>query len=413
MRRFARLILVFPALISAVSVASAQQAAPSMYEDVVRNLRNPDQKVRLSAVRLLREAQYAEAMGPITPLINDPVNDIQLEAIGAELGFFLVEPVPAKKRVAFLVEVRGEGTAPAAFEMGPLAVWPKAAPPELVHALLKAVDDDNARVRVEAIYTLGVIARRPLPGGVVEGLIKAVDHFDPAIRTGAARVIGRLQLQQTGDALLKAVNDSNAEVRYAAMRALGDVRDARAVQALTEQFNYYGKGEGASAALEALSRIAHPSSVELFKSRLTDKDPHIRRAATEGLARSADPESLRAFETGVNHDDEEMVRVAMAFAMYKSGHPNYLGRMIDSLDSDRLAPQIQGYMMELGPSVVQSAIPRLREPDESVRKNLAAVLGMLGDQSTVAALTPLTTDRDRTVASTATHAIERINMSRK
>jgi HEAT repeat protein len=103
----------------------------------------------------------------------------------------------------------------------------------------------------------------------------------------------------------------------------------------------------------------------------------------------------------------------MAFAMYKGGHPNYLGRMIDSLDSDRLAPQIQGYMMELGPSVVQSAIPRLKEPDESVRRNLAAVLGMLGDQSTVAALTPLTTDRDRSVASTATHAIERINMSRK
>jgi HEAT repeat protein len=78
-----------------------------------------------------------------------------------------------------------------------------------------------------------------------------------------------------------------------------------------------------------------------------------------------------------------------------------------------MAPQIQGYMMELGRSVVQSAIPRLQEPDESVRRHLAAVLGALGDQSTIPALTPLTTDKDRDVASTATHAIERINMSRK
>jgi HEAT repeat protein len=409
MTRLVRLILAVPLLASTAVVLSAQ--APARFEDVVRNLRNPDPKVRFSALRLLHEAGYLEAIAPIAPLVNDPVNDIQLEAIGTELTFYLVQAIPEKKRIAFVVEVRTEGRAPAAFEMGPLVSWPKPVPGELVDALLKAVDDDHKRVRVEAIYTLGVIARPPLAEPAAAQLIKALDHYDAAIRGAAARVIGRLQVKNAGEALLKAVNDSDAEVRFAAIRALGEIRDERAIQALTEQLTYYEKGEGAWSALDALARIAHPSSVPLFKSRLTDKDPYLRRAATEGLARAGSAADLAPFEGGVNHDESEMVRAAMAFAMYKGGHPTYLGRLIDSMDSDRLAPQIQGYLMELGPPVVPSVTPRLKEPDEGVRKNLATVLGAIGDQSTVAALTPLKEDRSRDVATAATYAIERIKLS--
>ncbi len=347
MHKFARSSLSALVLLFITGVAFGQ--APARFEDVVRNLRNPDAKIRISAVRLLREAGYAEAIGPIAPLINDPVNDIQLEALGAELSFYLVEAVPTKKRVALVVEVRTDGQAPAAFEMGPLASWPKPVPPELVDALLTAIDDDNSKVRVEAIYTLGVIARAPLPAGADARLIKALDHYDSTIRAAAARVIGRLQVKTAGDGLFKAINDSNANVRYAAMRALGEIRDERAVQTLNEQFTYYGKGEGAWSALDALARIAHPSSVPLFKSHLSDKDPYLRRASAEGLARIDDKPQLRIDDRSqlmmlledAGNDPSDMARAAMAFALFKKGNPTYLGRLVDFLDSDRTAPQIQ------------------------------------------------------------------------
>ena len=67
------------------------------------------------------------------------------------------------------------------------------------------------------------------------------------------------------------------------MRALGAIREARAVGALTEQLAFYKKGEGAWSALDALAQIGAPASVPLFKERLLDKDPFIRRAAAEGL----------------------------------------------------------------------------------------------------------------------------------
>ncbi len=401
-----------PALFATAVAALAQQ--PARFEDVVRNLRNPDQKIRISAVRLLRETGYAEAIVPLAAAVNDQVNEVQLEAIDAELSFFLVEPLSTKKHVALVVEVRSEGRAPAAFELGPLAVWPKTVPAELVDALLQAVDDENKKVRLEAIYTLGVIGsggQLTLSEAAVARLLKALDHYDPVVRAGAARVVGRLQVKSAGDALLNAVNDSNAEVRYASIRALGEIRDERAIQALTEQLSYYGKGEGAWSALDALARIGHPSSLPTFEARLTDKDPHIRRAAVEGIARAGSAASVERFVNDVNQDESEMVRAAMTFALYKKGHATYLGRLIDFADGNKLAPQLQGYFIELGAQVIPPVVVRLQEPDADVRRNLVTILGAVGDQSTVAALTPFKEDRDRDVATAATYAIERIKMT--
>jgi HEAT repeat protein len=384
--------------------AAAQQAR---YDDVVRNLRNPDPKVRFSAIRLLRESKYPDAVGPIAALVTDPVDMVQLEAMAAELSLFLVEDIPEKKRVALLVEVRNPAQAPAAFELGPLAVWPHPVPPELVRGLLQAVDDENPKVRLEAIYTLGTIARPPLADEGVPQLIKALDHYDPVIRTGAARVIGRLQVKAAGDALIRATNDSNGGVRYAAMRALGAIGEARAVQALTEQFNFYGKGEGAWSALDALARIADPSSVPLFKARLGDKDPFLRRAAADGLARTGDKSEISALQIGTGSDSSPMVRTAMAFALQKLGQ-NYLPRLVESMTSAKTAPQTADYLLELGPSIVPALLPHLQDPSPAIRGNVAQVIGTLGGPAAEAALQPLTEDRDRDVAQAATRALRQL-----
>jgi HEAT repeat protein len=398
-------VSVLPLLWCCVVILSAQ----STFEDVVRNLRNPDPKLRLNAVRLLREAQYPEALVPIAALINDPINEIQLEAIAAELSYFLVEELPARRRVALVVEVRNPGRAPAAFDAGPLAVWPNAAPPELISALLKAVDDDNQKVRLEAIYTLGIVARPPLAAEASVLLVKGLDHYDPAIRTGAARVIGRTQAKSAGDALIKAMNDSSAQVRYAAMRALGELREERAIQALTEQLAHYKKGEGAWSALDALARIAHPSTAEVFRIRLSDRDPDLRRAAAEGIGRAGVSSEIATLQVAATNDEAEMVRAAAAFALQKLGE-KYLDRLVDFMDSDRTAPQIQAYLLELGPPIVGELVSRLQEPDAGIRRHVVEVLGAIGNDTTIAALTPLTQDRSRDVALAASRAIERIKM---
>jgi HEAT repeat protein len=392
------------ALFCGSAVLVAQQPR---FDDVIRNLRNPDPKVRLASVQLLHESRYPEAIGPIAPLVNDPIDQIQLEAISAELSFFLAQDVPVKKRLGYVVEVRNPARASVAFEIGPLAVEPRIAPPELIDALLKAVDDENPKVRSEAIYTVGTIARPPVTEGQAALLIKALDHYDPVIRAAAARVVGRLEIASAGYALIKGINDSQPPVRYASMRGLGALRERRAVPALTEQFNFYARGEGAWSALDALARIGDPASVPLFKARLADKDPFLRRASAEGLARAKDSSELPALEIGAGNDPSDMVRVAMAFALQKLGR-NYVPRMVEFLDSEKTSQQVADYLLELGPSAAATLVPHLKDPSAAIRANVATVLGLLGDGSTISALQPLTGDKDRGVAQAATRAIDRI-----
>lgn len=396
--------------VTCLLVPSTLVAQQARFDDVIRNLRNPDPKVRLASVQLLHESRYPEAIGPMAPLINDPMDQIQLEAIWAELSFFLAREVQSKKRLGFVVEVRNPGQAAAAFEMGPLALETRSAPPELIDALLKAVDDDNAKVRTEAIYTFGTIARSPTSEGEAAQLIKALDHYDPAIRAAAARVAGRLEVRSAGDALINSVNDSQAPVRFAAMRALGAIGERRAIHSLSEQLNFYGRGEGAWSALDALAHLADPTSVPLFKARLADRDPFLRRAAAEGLGRAGDTSELPALEIGAGNDASEMARAAMAFALQKLGR-NYIPRLVESLDSEKTAPQIAGYLLELGPSIAPTLLSHLQDPSPAIRGNVATVLGAIGTGATLAALQPLTTDKDRAVAQAATRAIDRIKTS--
>src|SRR5215204_5034280 len=112
-------------LLSTIAVVSAVSAQQAQFADVVRNLRNPDPKARMSSISLLRESKYLEAIEPLAPLVNDPLDDIQLAAIDAELSFYLVEDAGARRRYAFIVEVRNAGRAENAFSSGPLATWPR------------------------------------------------------------------------------------------------------------------------------------------------------------------------------------------------------------------------------------------------------------------------------------------------
>lgn len=405
---FTRRVLVsWLAVASVASAPAAQQ--PLRFDDVIRNLRNPDAKVRLSALEVLHEAKYPEAIGPIAPLVNDPVDDVQLAAIQTELSFYLVDDVKARRRVGFVIEKRSPAVAQAAFNLPPSRRWPRATPPELVAALVKAIDDENPRVRLEAVYAIGIVGNPPLAPPDAQGLIKALDHYDPAIRTAAGEVIGRLKVTDAGDALFKAINDSQPPVRYAAMHALGRLREARAIGALTDQLKYYVKGEGAWSALEALARIADPSSVPLFRERLTDKDPNIRRAAAEGLGRAGDTSALEPLTAAATTDPSDMVRAAMAFALQKLGQ-NYAQRMVDAMTSSRVIPQVQEYLLELGPPVAPAILSFLQEPEPSIRLAVADVLGFIGGDAAVAPLQAATQDRDPEVAAAAKRALERLKL---
>jgi HEAT repeat protein len=109
----------------------------------------------------------------------------------------------------------------------------------------------------------------------------------------------------------------------------------------------------------------------------------------------------------VTSDDSPMARLACAFALQKLGR-NYVGRIVDMMNNDKVIQQAQDYLIELGPAILGATAPRLQDPDVTVRAAVADVLGVIGDTSTLPLLETATKDTDAQVAAAAKRAIVRL-----
>src|SRR6478609_1333661 len=124
--RFASAVVIPVLVVSLLGVrtAAAQPAAAAQvtFEKAVADLSSQDAATRLRAVQMLKAAGYPEAAVPMAPVIMDPFDETQLEAIAAELNIFLADKVVPRRRVGLLVEVRNRIAAEPIFAAGPSAV---------------------------------------------------------------------------------------------------------------------------------------------------------------------------------------------------------------------------------------------------------------------------------------------------
>jgi HEAT repeat protein len=407
---------------------SVLTAAQVSFEQVVQELSNPDRAVRLRALRLLKDAAYPEAAVPLATLVTFADDELQLEAIAAELNIFLVEQVVTRKHVGLVVEVRNRIAADVAFSKGPLAIGARPVPVEVLTALRTAARDDNPRVAIEALYAFGTLAvepaggrRRTLLAQSGTDLASMIGAANPAYRYAAIRVIGRVFERQTGDepvdsvvgdAMVGALNDNDRGIRIAAMQALGSMRYERAVAALTEQFQYFGKGELAEAALDAVARIAYPTSALVLMPQLASKNDTLKAIAIEGLARIGDRSRRRNIESSLSGEGDELVLLAGAFsAVLLADAP--LDSLAEALRRPKLADRARQYLISAAPGRTAAFSRHAQDPDVQIRAGIADVLGLAGDPAALPIVEAMLRDRDPQVALAAERAAARLNALRR
>jgi len=372
---------------------------------------------------MFKEAAYPEAAVPLAALVTDTQDEVQLEAIAAELNIFLTEPVVTRKRVALVVEVRHAVLAESAFSIGPLAIGALPVPLEVLTALRAGARDENPRVAVESLYAFGVLAVEP-GGRARQDLLRAsgpaiaalTGASDRALRYAAVRVMGRVfatraadePLEQTvGDAVVTALNDNERVVNGAAIEALGAMRYERGVQALTDLFEYYGKSNAAVAALDALARIAHPASAPIFAAELAGKNAARRGRAIEGLARVGDASRLPDIQTAISAERDDGVALAGAFAStLLDGAP--IDRLVEALTKQKLRGQAKEYLIELAPGRVAVFSKHLQDPDARIRLDVVDAIGLAGDPAGLRFIEPLLQDREPEVVRAAERAVARL-----
>jgi HEAT repeat protein len=179
------------------------------------------------------------------------------------------------------------------------------------------------------------------------------------------------------------------------------------MQALTDLFTYYGKGEAAEASLDALAHIAHPTSVPLFTAQLASKTAAFRGIAIEGLARVGDKSQLPAIQAVVDKEREPGVNLAGAFAaVVLGGAPT--DQVADALGRPKVRDQARRYLIEIAPGRTGAFAHQLLDSDAQIRLDMVDALGQAGDPAAIAALEPLTKDPDPQVARAAERAVARL-----
>lgn len=391
-----RILATIVALAVLVIVPVGAQT-PAEWQDVIRNLRNPNPQARLSALDRLNRAGYASAASAVAPLIGDPDDRVQLAAIDTELTFFLADRVNSGKK----------NRAQQAFEAGPLVRSAVTAPVAVIDRLTAAMRDENALVRFDAIHALGVIAEPPLPAPQAKALAAELDHYDPTMRAATARVLGRLGARDAADQLAVALVDSSPVVRFYATEALGMIRDSRSAGELRDQLAK-ARGDMVGATLLALARIGSHDDVGLFRQRLTDRTPLVRRAAAEGLGRAGDADDVARLAAVLKSDRADEVRLAAAFGLQRLGQTQ--SHVIAWMMGDeRTSAQARDYLIELGAVAVPGIQQAFRSAKDSRhRAALIQILGIVGTSEAMTSIEPLLKDPDDRVRLAATWSMARL-----
>ena len=419
-RRGARAAIV---VCAALLCGRSSEAQSISFEQTVADLSNSDVEARLRAAQDLKEAAYPEAAVPLSRAVLDSDDRVQFEAITGELNIHLADKIVPRKRVAFVVEVRSRVSARSIFDNGARVLDPKQVPVEVLTALRSAARDDNPQIALEALYAFGALSansygrdRAALLATSAAELSALVGSPQIAIREAAVEVVARMYErwpgdsaveQVLGDALVTTFNDRDGLVRRKAMTTVGALRYERGIQALTEIFQHYERGVDAQAALDALARIAHPSSVPLFTSVLGGRDTLLKAAAVEGLARSGDTThaSLIAEAVGKERNADLQLAVHFADAMLSEGSIDVL---VDGLTKPALHDRALHMLSEVAPGRSATFSPHVPDPKPNICGDLLEALGLSNDPDLAPLIERLLNDSNPMVARTAARAVLRL-----
>ena len=237
----------------------------------------------------------------------------------------------------------------------------KLADPAATDALIEALQDDYWSVRMYAGHALAKI------GGsrVVEALIPMLGDSIKECRDGTVDDFAAIGAA-AGERLVAALRDERWRVREGAAKALGLIKDRRAVDGLI--------------------------------AALRDRDGSVRTIAAEALGRIGDPKAIKGL-MALFKDTSKLVRVAATIALTQIGEPT-VEPLIEGLKDENFQVRLHSVQAlggitsdyPTGRSWLQDSRPvppliaLLKDKDRAVREDAAIALGMIGDSSAVPAL---------------------------
>jgi len=284
-------------------------------------------------------------------------------------------------------------------------------------------------------------AATQLGSEAIDALIAALRDPDADVRRAAIIALGRLDEPRAVPGLIDALRDESADVRRHAAAALADTGDLRAVEPLmatlddaspeVRRFVAIALGElgdrravpGLVALLEdssaevrrfaaiALGTLGDLQAVEPLIAAVGDASAEVRRFAIIALGDLGDRRAIPALTRALQDESAEVRRFA-ALALGEMGGAEIAEPLIGALGDT--SPEVRRFVVSVlgdlqDPRAVPGLIRALGDAAVDVRRHAAYALGNMRSQAAVAALTAAVKDPDADVRRAAILALSDIS----
>ena len=274
--------------------------------------------------------------------------------------------------------------------------------------LIERLAEGSVESRVRAAVAMGRIQSPTY----VEALVEAADADPAEIRAAALFALGQLGLAEGAapraaavEACRRALDDPDPLIAMRAVEALGKLAAPDTLGTVTATLEHPNPEVRAAAAMALFRyrfvpvwrRLADeapalpPAAVEALIAATEDETPEVRRAAVYACSRYAQPESAAAAERLLS-DLDEWTRLFAVRALGRTGNATHVPAVATAL-LDR-SPRVRTEAVLALPRLDApgSALRLIDDRDLHVRAAVAAALGADGSEATFEPLLTLETD---------------------
>jgi HEAT repeat protein len=383
-------------------------------DEILQMLRDDNEETRHSAVQRL-EAFGDEAL----PHLGEALGDRSWRVRKAALEVVL--KIPGSGRMGLLLEgIRDDDNAgrrntcmEALVRLGAAAI----------PSLPQLIEDEDPDVRKFGVDILGSIDDVK----VFQPLLEALEDREDNVAAAAAEYLGRKKHGPAVPSLVQGLDGGGFWMKYSCIRALGEIGDPSAGDAVLRLAGEKGLRK---VALEALGMMGTGEAEPFILKGLQSEDRGLRKIAVLAAAR-LDRRRRRGGEDGtafraairenaggelveylrglIGHDDTEIRRAAMAVlgAAAGRGAIDPLLEILPGLEEEEqtfIAEVLEG----LPEKELEDLVPKLRSGQAAVRRWVAAVLGRRRSRGAVPSLVGLLEDENGHVRSEAAGALGEI-----
>lgn len=243
----------------------------------------------------------------------------------------------------------------------------------------------------------------------VDRLIAIVNSNDlkPDIRCNAVKTLGEIKDARAIEPLMAALKDENETVRYATEEALSKIGAPALkplIAAMTDTSKYF-LSEQSSMVLCMYLRICGPPEGIKPHDFYTQRNKYISKLI-KGI-KILDDSDLQYLISALQHEDWSVRQVSVRMLGLKKDTRAF-GPLLDALkieDTSPVSDEIINALGNFGKPAIQAISDALNDANPDVRKNITKALGSMNNDCAVELLNSALKDKDVSVRVSAVYAI--------